>query len=101
MRAILSALFVVLLVAAAVGVYLSAFMVHQTQQAMVLRFGEIKSIIKEPGLYWKIPVAEQVKFFDKRILDIDIESKELPARDQKRLVVDAFARFRIVDPLEF
>lgn len=101
MRAILSALFVVLLVAAAVGVYLSAFMVHQTQQAMVLRFGEIKSIIKEPGLYWKIPVAEQVKFFDKRILDIDIESKELPARDQKRLVVDAFARFKIVDPLEF
>lgn len=101
MKAIFSALFFVLVIAAAVGVYLSAFIVHQTEQAMVLRFGEIKKIIKKPGLHWKVPVAEQVRYFDKRILDLDIAPKELPARDQKRLVVDAFARFKIVDPLDF
>jgi modulator of FtsH protease HflC len=101
MKTILSALLAVLLIAAAVGVYLSAFIVHQTEQAMVLRFGEIKKIIQKPGLHWKVPVAEQVRYFDKRILDLDIAPKELPARDQKRLVVDAFARFKIVDPLDF
>lgn len=101
MKAIFAALLAVLLVAAGVAVYLSAFFVHQTEQAMVLRFGEFKKIIKQPGLHWKIPIAEKVKYFDKRILDLDIAPKELPALDQKRLVVDAFARFKIVDPLEF
>lgn len=101
MRSILAALFVVLLIGAAVGVYLSAFFVRQTEQAMVLRFGEFQEIIKKPGLHWKIPVAETVQYFDKRILDLDIAPKELPALDQKRLVVDAFARFKIVQPLEF
>ncbi len=101
MRAIISALFVIILIAAAATVYFSVFFVHQTEQAMVLRFGEFKKIIKKPGLHWKIPVAETVKFFDKRILDLDIAPKELPALDQKRLVVDAFARFKITKPLEF
>jgi len=101
MRAIFSALFVMLMIAVAATVYFSVFFVHQTEQAMVLRFGEFKKIIKKPGLHWKIPVAETVQFFDKRILDLDIAPKELPALDQKRLVVDAFARFKIVEPLEF
>ena len=100
MRALLSALVVMLLIAAAV-VYFSAFFVHQTEQAMVLRFGEFKKIIKKPGLHWKVPIAETVQYFDKRILDLDIAPKELPALDQKRLVVDAFARFKITEPLEF
>lgn len=90
-----------LVVIAGVGVYFSAFIVRQTEQAMVLRFGEIQKIIKKPGLHWKIPVADTVEYFDKRVLDLDIASKELPALDQKRLVVDAFARFKIVRPLEF
>lgn len=101
MRAILSALLVLLLIAGAAIIYLSAFFVHQTEQAMVLRFGEFQKIIRKPGLHWKIPVAETVQYFDKRILDLDIAPKELPALDQKRLVVNAFARFKIVDPLEF
>lgn len=101
MKAFLSALVVVLLILAGVGVYLSAFFVRQTEQAMVLRFGEFKKIIRDPGLHWKIPLAEKVQYFDKRILDLDIAPKELPALDQKRLVVDAFARFKIVEPLEF
>lgn len=101
MRAILSGLVVLLLIAAAAAVYLSAFFVHQTEQAMVLRFGEFQKIIRKPGLHWKVPIADTVQYFDKRILDLDIAPKELPALDQKRLVVDAFARFRIVEPLEF
>lgn len=101
MKAILSAVFLVLLIAVGIGIYLSAFFVRQTEQAMVLRFGEFQKIIKEPGLHWKLPVAETVQYFDKRILDLDITSMELPALDQKRLVVDAFARFKITEPLEF
>ena len=101
MKAIMSALLVALLIAGGIGVYLSVFFVRQTEQAMVLRFGEFQKIIKKPGLHWKVPVAETVQYFDNRILDLDIAPKELPALDQKRLVVDAFARFKIVEPLEF
>lgn len=101
MRAILSGFMVLLLIAAAAAIYLSAFFVHQTEQAMVLRFGEFQKIIKKPGLHWKVPIADTVQYFDKRILDLDITPKELPALDQKRLVVDAFARFKITEPLEF
>lgn len=101
MGRIFSALLLVLIIAGGIAVYLSAFFVRQTEQAMVLRFGEFQDIIKKPGLHWKIPVADKVAYFDKRILDLDIKSKELPALDQKRLVVDAFLRFRITEPLEF
>lgn len=92
-------LFVV--IAAAIAAYLTLFTVHQTQQALVLQFGEPKRVISEPGLNWKIPFIQTVDFFDKRILDLDSTPQEVIAADQKRLVVDAFARFRIVDPLLF
>jgi len=101
MRGILSGLLVLALILAATAVYFSAYFVHQTEQAMVLRFGEFQKIEKKPGLHWKVPIAETVQYFDKRILDLDIAPKELPALDQKRLVVDAFARFKIVEPLDF
>jgi len=107
MRA-LSAVFVVLLGLGAIGVYLSAFIVTQTEQALVLRFGkpvqytaDKSPIVTKPGLYWRIPVMDEVAYFDKRILDLDTDPQELITSDQKRLVVDAFARFRIVDPLKF
>lgn len=77
------------------------FTVHQTQQAIVLQFGEPKRVITDPGLNVKIPFAQQVIFFDRRILDLDVEPEEVLALDQKRLIVDAFARFKITDPLKF
>lgn len=86
---------------AAAGVYFSLFIVHQNEQALVLEFGKPKRQITEPGLHWKIPVVESVDFFDKRILDLDTQTQEVTASDQKRLVVDAFARYRITDPLRF
>ena len=99
----LFAFLVVVLGLAAVAVYFSAFIVHQTEQALVLEFGKpVESgVKKEPGLYWKIPVVQTVDYFDKRILDFDSSPQEVIASDQKRLVVDAFARFQIVDPLLF
>lgn len=100
MRSLLAAL-VVLLGAAAVGVYASAFIVHQNEQALVLRFGEPRSVIRKPGLNWKLPFVDTVEYFDKRILDLDTSEQEVTAADQKRLVVDAFARYRITDPLLF
>ena len=91
-----------LIVAAAVFILYSAlFTVHQTQQALVLQFGETKRQISEPGLAWKIPFVQNVVFFDRRILDLDSPAQEVIAADQKRLVVDAFARYRIENSLRF
>jgi membrane protease subunit HflC len=86
---------------AAFVAYLTLFTVSQTQQALVLEFGKPKRVISEPGLQYKIPFIQNVEFFDKRILDIDTASQEVIASDKKRLVVDAFARYKIVDPLLF
>jgi len=91
----------VLLGIAAVVTYLTLFTVDQTQQALVLEFGRPKRVITEPGLQYKIPFIQNVEFFDKRILDIDTGSQEVIASDQKRLVVDAFARYKIINPLLF
>lgn len=100
MRAFLLFL-VVLLGAAAAAVYASAFIVHQNEQALVLEFGKPKRVVTQPGLNWKLPLVETVDVFDKRILDIDTQTQEVTASDQKRLIVDAFARYKIVDPLKF
>jgi modulator of FtsH protease HflC len=87
--------------AIAAAAYFSFFIVHQNEQAIVLEFGKPVRIISEPGLFWKIPVVQTVDYFDKRILDLDTAPQEVSASDQKRLVVDAFARYRITDPLLF
>jgi membrane protease subunit HflC len=79
----------------------SLFVVSQTQQALVLRFGNPINVITEPGLYVKAPLIDNVVMIDKRVLDIDAPPIEVIARDQKRLVVDAFGRYRITDPLLF
>jgi membrane protease subunit HflC len=91
----------ILLGIAAVVAYMTVFTVDQTQQALVLEFGKPKRVVSDPGLNYKIPFIQNVEFFDKRILDIDTASQEVIASDQKRLVVDAFARYRITDPLLF
>jgi len=79
--------------------YSSFFTVTETQQALVLQLGEHKRTVREPGLNFKLPFVQNVVFLDKRILNLDVRPQEVIASDQKRLVVDAIARFRIVDPL--
>jgi membrane protease subunit HflC len=100
MRAFFAFIFTVLILAAA-GLYASAFIVHQNEQAMVLRFGKTQQIVETPGLKWKVPFIDTVEYFDKRILDIDTTAQEVTASDQQRLIVDAYARYRITDPLKF
>jgi membrane protease subunit HflC len=97
----LSAVLVVIFGAAAAAAYFALFIVHVNEQAIVLEFGKPVRIINQPGLFWKVPVVQTVSFFDKRILDLDTAPQEVTASDQKRLVVDAFARYRITDPLLF
>jgi membrane protease subunit HflC len=91
----------VLAVAALIIVYSSLFEVYQTQQALVVRLGQVVRVIDQPGLNFKIPFVENVILIDKRILDLEAPAQEVIASDQKRLVVDAFARYRIRDPLRF
>ncbi len=81
--------------------FFSVFIVKEVNQAIVLQFGDPKKIILEPGLNFKIPFIQNVVFLDKRILNLDTPPEEVIASDQKRLIVDAFARFKIVDPLKF
>ncbi len=79
----------------------SVFTVSQTQQALVLQLGEPVRMIRDPGLKFKLPFIQNVTYFDKRILSLDAPPEEVIAADQRRLVVDSFARFRIVDVLKF
>jgi len=90
-----------LVVVLGVLAFSALFTVHQKDQALVLQFGDPKRVIKEPGLHFKIPFIQNVQFFDKRILDFDAKAEEVPTQDQKQLVVDAFTRYRIINPLEF
>lgn len=90
-----------IIAAVALLLYLSVFIVDQTQQALVLRFGQVVRPIEQPGLYYKLPLIDNVEYIDKRILDLDSPPLEIIASDQKRLVVDAFGRYKIVDPLRF
>jgi modulator of FtsH protease HflC len=92
---------VVLLVAALIVAYSSLFTVYQTQQALVLRLGNPQAPITTPGLHVKAPFIDTVVYIDRRILDLEAPAQEVIASDQKRLVVDAFARYRIKDPLRF
>jgi modulator of FtsH protease HflC len=84
-----------------IGLASSAFTVHQTQQVLVTQFGEPVRVIKDPGLKWKLPFIQTVLSFDRRLLDFDSSAQEVVLGDQRRLVVDAFTRYRIVDPLRF
>ena len=91
---------VIALVAIVLG-YSSLFTVYQTKQALVVRLGEPVRVVTDSGLHFKIPLIDSVIAIDKRILDLENPAQEVIASDQKRLVVDAFARYRIQDPLRF
>lgn len=84
-----------------IAVLLSAFTIRQTMQALVLQFGNPVRVVRDPGLNFKMPLLQTVELFDKRILDLDPPQQEVLLADQKRINVDAFARYRIVDPLRF
>jgi len=85
-----------------IGFYSALFTVNQTQQALVLQFGEPKRIIQEPGLSFKIPFIQDAVFYESRVLSlIPQDAEEIILADQKRLQVDAYARYRIEDPLLF
>ena len=81
--------------------FFSIFIVKEVNQAIVLQFGDPKRILTKPGLNFKLPFIQNVVFLDKRILNLDAPPEEVIASDQKRLIVDAFARFQIIDPLKF
>ncbi|MDB0048635.1 protease modulator HflC [Alphaproteobacteria bacterium] len=84
------------------GLLSSFFTVDQTQQALILQFGEPKRLINKPGLNFKIPFIQDVTFFDKRVLSlVSKDSEEVILADQKRLEVDTYSRFKIIDPLLF
>ena len=88
-------------VLAVFGAMASMFTVEQREQALVLEFGKPVRVIQEPGLYFKLPILQEAVIFDNRLLDYDAPAEEIIASDQKRLVVDAFARFKIENPLTF
>ena len=90
---------IIILIAATI--YFSVFIVKEVNQAIVLQFGDPKKIVTKAGLNFKLPFIQNVVYLDKRILNLDNEPEEVIAADQKRLIVDAFARFQIIDPLKF
>ncbi|HEY1736122.1 MAG TPA: SPFH domain-containing protein, partial [Methylovirgula sp.] len=104
MKGAAGVVFVIAVILAIVVGLASTFVVTQTEQALVLRFGqpvEGRGLVTQPGLHFKIPFVETVVILDKRILDLDMPKQEVLASDNTRIEVDAFLRYRIVDPLKF
>jgi modulator of FtsH protease HflC len=92
---------VALIVVLVIVVLSSVFTVHQTEKALVLQFGKPVREVPDPGLKFKVPLLQNVVYYDNRILDVEPPQEEVIAADQKRLVVDSYARYRIADPLQF
>ncbi|WP_299777686.1 protease modulator HflC [uncultured Roseobacter sp.] len=90
-----------IVVIAIIGVLSSVFIVDEREKALVLQFGQIKSVKEDPGLAFKIPLIQEVVRYDDRILSLDTEVTEVTPSDDRRLVVDAFARYRIADVTQF
>ena len=101
MNRVVLAVIGIIVIAAGIIVFSALFTVHQTQQALVLQFGNPIRAETEPGLKFKLPFVQNVTFFDRRILDLDPPAQEIILNDQKRINVDSFVRYKIVDPLEF
>lgn len=93
--------FIPVLVVAVAGVMSALFIVDEREKALVLQFGQIKAVQEEPGLAFKIPLIQEVVRYDDRILSLDTPPIEVTPSDDRRLVVDAFARYRIADVVQF
>ena len=96
MTGLVAAVFVLVL-----GLGSTLFTVQQTEQVLITQFGEPIRVITKPGLHAKIPLVQTVISFDRRLLDYEVQSEEVILGDQRRLIVDSFTRFRIVDPLRY
>jgi membrane protease subunit HflC len=95
---------ILLTIIAVIAVILAAssfFTVHQTQIALVVQFGSVRDVVSQPGLSFKVPFIQNVEYFDSRILDLDPAGQDMVLVDQRRVNVDSFARYKIVDPLKF
>jgi len=101
MKKISLAIFGIIVIVAGLVASSALFTVHQTQQALILQFGNPIRVVQDPGLHVKMPFVQDAEFYDSRILDLDPPAQEVILADQKRVNVDAFARYRIVDPLEY
>ena len=101
MNRVVLAVIGIIVIAAGIIVFSALFTVHQTQQALVLQFGNPVRAETKPGLKFKLPFVQNVIFFDRRILDLDPPAQEIILNDQKRINVDSFVRYKIIDPLEF
>jgi len=77
------------------------FIVDQRQQALILQFGKVIRTVKDPGISYKIPFMQNVIFFDNRIIDLALQEQEVIASDQKRLIINAFTKYKIIDPVKF
>ncbi len=77
------------------------FTVNQIEQVVVTRFGDPVRVIKDPGLHFKVPMLEKLAFFDKRLMSVELSALEITLGDKRRIMVDAFGRYKIVDPLKF
>jgi membrane protease subunit HflC len=96
-----SAMLLPILALAVVGFMASIFIVDEREKALVLQFGQIKQVVEEPGLGFKLPLIQEVVKYDDRILSLDTDTIEVTPSDDRRLVVDAFARYRITDVVQF
>ncbi len=97
----ISKFFIPIAVVLGITAFQSIFIVQEINQAIVLQFGDPKKIVNKSGLNFKLPFIQNVAYLDKRVLNLDNPPEEVIAADQKRLIVDAIARFKIVDPLKF
>jgi membrane protease subunit HflC len=91
----------IVLIVLGILAYSATFTLHQTQQAIVLQFGDPKEVITDPGLHFKLPFVQNVAYVDKRILSVDPPAQTIVLRGNLRLVVDAFVRYRVINPLRF
>ena len=91
---------ILIILAAFVGLN-GLFTMSETQQGLVLQFGDPKRVVREAGLHYKIPLIQNVIRYDRRILEYDLPIEEVIAVDKKRMLIDSFTRFKIIDPLEF
>ncbi|WP_420349598.1 protease modulator HflC [Pelagibius sp.] len=96
-----NAIIAVVVVGLGLLAYGSLFTVDERQQAIVMQFGEPKRVITEPGLSWKLPLIQNVQYYERRVLNLDPPAENILLSDQKRLIVDVFARYKILDPLLF
>lgn len=92
---------IVIAAVAVLAIFNSVFQVMQHQYAVVFQFGEAVKVISEPGLRFKVPFVQNVLYFDKRLVSVEVSAKELTAADGKRVIVNAFAKFKIIDPITF